>query len=421
MSYVPNNLNVYCQALAGAVDGLLARSVPLKSTPGYYAASVLIAGAFAQAFDTAWNSHSDPDTFEYSSIYGLSDDYFTIEYVPIGNPEDSAPSTYAETAANLLAIIGDAEAFLAGQGITPPPLGAGVQSVAGSPPITSTGGQHPVIGITPATEIAAGSMSAADKTKLDGLTGGSNIFGAFATRPATAPVGSQFVTSDGPVDFVWNGTVWMPLISGNVLPPPPAAAGWTVDSIGTGGAAPGSIADAQGTILITPGTRDTLYLPPQSGAKSQIVAAFDQTVNPNWHNFQGGGNPGFGVAIFQPAVTGGNRAYWRFSNYYDNSGVQHAQLQSFTGTAFPFGAGSVPFDLTGTPPLGGKYQYFKITFNDPTPGDATFWISANGEDWVPAQVESPAFQDAGQPVFGAVSFGQNATAALSRLYSAAVT
>jgi hypothetical protein len=47
---------------------------------------------------------------------------------------------------------------------------AGVSSVTGAAPITSTGGTTPVIGITAATTSAAGSMSAADKTSLNNLT-----------------------------------------------------------------------------------------------------------------------------------------------------------------------------------------------------------------------------------------------------------
>ncbi len=45
----------------------------------------------------------------------------------------------------------------------------GVTDVTATAPITSTGGTTPNIAIDPATETAAGSMSAADKIKLDGL------------------------------------------------------------------------------------------------------------------------------------------------------------------------------------------------------------------------------------------------------------
>jgi len=55
-------------------------------------------------------------------------------------------------------------------------IGAGtgngtVTGVGGTAPIVSTGGVSPVISITGATASAAGSMSAADKTKLDAITG----------------------------------------------------------------------------------------------------------------------------------------------------------------------------------------------------------------------------------------------------------
>ena len=58
-----------------------------------------------------------------------------------------------------------------------------VDSVSGAAPITSTGGANPIIGITPATEAAAGSMSAADKTKLDGITPGAAVAQVTGTAP----------------------------------------------------------------------------------------------------------------------------------------------------------------------------------------------------------------------------------------------
>ena len=48
--------------------------------------------------------------------------------------------------------------------------GGGVTSVTGTTPISSTGGSTPAISISAATTSAAGSMSAADKTKLDNIT-----------------------------------------------------------------------------------------------------------------------------------------------------------------------------------------------------------------------------------------------------------
>lgn len=72
-------------------------------------------------------------------------------------------------------------------GITP---GAAVASVSGTAPIASSGGTTPAISITAATTLAAGSMSAADKTKLDGITPGAAVASVGATAPCTSTGGT---------------------------------------------------------------------------------------------------------------------------------------------------------------------------------------------------------------------------------------
>ncbi len=56
------------------------------------------------------------------------------------------------------------------------PSGGTVTDVSGTAPIVSTGGTTPVISIDAATTSAAGSMSAADKTKLDGIADNANNY-----------------------------------------------------------------------------------------------------------------------------------------------------------------------------------------------------------------------------------------------------
>jgi hypothetical protein len=73
---------------------------------------------------------------------------------------------------------------------------SGVSSVSGAAPITSTGGASPTIGINAATTAAAGSMSAADKLKLDGIAANAQVNVATnlsqGTRTSTAvPVTSS--------------------------------------------------------------------------------------------------------------------------------------------------------------------------------------------------------------------------------------
>jgi hypothetical protein len=65
--------------------------------------------------------------------------------------------------------------------------GGAIDNVFGAAPIVSSGGVSPTISITPATEAAAGSMSAADKTKLDGITPGA----AVASVSGVAPIASS--------------------------------------------------------------------------------------------------------------------------------------------------------------------------------------------------------------------------------------
>ena len=69
--------------------------------------------------------------------------------------------------------------------------GAAVASVGATAPITSTGGTTPTIAIVASTDSVAGSMSAADKTKLDGITAGA----AVATVTGSAPIVSSGGTS----------------------------------------------------------------------------------------------------------------------------------------------------------------------------------------------------------------------------------
>ncbi len=71
---------------------------------------------------------------------------------------------------------------------------SGVTSVTGTAPIVSSGGATPAISISAATTSAAGSMSAADKSKLDGIASG-----------ATANTGT--VTSVAAGSYLTGGTI----------------------------------------------------------------------------------------------------------------------------------------------------------------------------------------------------------------------
>lgn len=73
--------------------------------------------------------------------------------------------------------------------------GGTVLSVAGTAPIVSTGGATPAISINAATTGAAGSLSAADKTKLDSLTSGAAIASVTGSGNISVTVGANPVVS----------------------------------------------------------------------------------------------------------------------------------------------------------------------------------------------------------------------------------
>lgn len=71
------------------------------------------------------------------------------------------------------------------------PASGGLASVSADAPLTGDGTSGSHLGISPATTGAAGSMSAADKTKLDGVTAGATNTPLASTAPAS--VGSAAV------------------------------------------------------------------------------------------------------------------------------------------------------------------------------------------------------------------------------------
>ena len=90
--------------------------------------------------------------------------------------------------------------------------GGGLTGIAASAPLTSTGGATPTLGITNATLTAAGAMSAADKTKLDGLSNYTLPI-ATSTKAGGVMVGDNLVIAAGrlsaqlPGALIYKGTI----------------------------------------------------------------------------------------------------------------------------------------------------------------------------------------------------------------------
>jgi hypothetical protein len=85
----------------------------------------------------------------------------------------------------------------------------GVQSVSGTAPISSTGGVNPTLSISTATTSAAGSMSAADKTKLNGIAENANNYShptgftsSLSNLSGPTVVSDIFITTEGHVSGI---------------------------------------------------------------------------------------------------------------------------------------------------------------------------------------------------------------------------
>lgn len=137
-------------------------------------------------------------TFVADSLTYVSD---VIGSAPITSSGGATPTISISAATNLAAGSMSAADKTKLDGIT---AGASVASVGGTAPITSTGGTAPTIGINAATTLAAGSMSAADKLKLDGIAAGASIAGTIAANEIAFGTGVDSI--GGSANLTYDGT-----------------------------------------------------------------------------------------------------------------------------------------------------------------------------------------------------------------------
>jgi hypothetical protein len=143
---------------------------------------------------------------------------------------------------------------------TTPAVGT-VTDVTGTAPIVSSGGVTPAISISPATTSAAGSMSAADKTKLDAQTTG---------------------TATGQMQY-WNGSAWVTLtagINGQLLKYKNGVPTWVDDQIENL-----NIGDSYqgGVIAYFFQSGDPGYV---AGEKHGLIAAVADVSSAAWYDFE---------------------------------------------------------------------------------------------------------------------------------------
>ena len=176
-------------SLANSAIGLVS-STAAQNTQGDLIISGILSGVAASVF--TGSNPSDGDTVYVSGTAGkLTVDVPTTGFVQqVGFIQDTTVNVSGNSgSAEILVNIGHALSADVYDDDD-----AGVTSVTGTLPIVSTGGATPAISINAATTSAAGSMSAADKTKLDGIETGADVTDATNVNAAGAIMHSDLGT-----------------------------------------------------------------------------------------------------------------------------------------------------------------------------------------------------------------------------------
>ena len=127
--------------------------------------------------DTSGGAAGTSKKVQVSNLPGGGGGSGTVTSVALTVPAALAVSGSPITTSGTLAIsgAGTTAEYIDGTGaLQTTPLGS-VTAVTGTAPIVSSGGAAPAISISAATISAAGSMSSADKTKLDGIATGAEV------------------------------------------------------------------------------------------------------------------------------------------------------------------------------------------------------------------------------------------------------
>jgi len=114
MAYVPQNRAVYIAAYAGALSGInLSNRSPSDPNAGDYVPNAIVAGAFAQSYDTARGAGAT-NTLETETVQSMCEAAWQNRY-----PRSNDPNLYTSICRAIIALVASGEAFFFGQGIDP--------------------------------------------------------------------------------------------------------------------------------------------------------------------------------------------------------------------------------------------------------------------------------------------------------------
>lgn len=130
MTYSPINIPAYVASYSGAVAGMGVSGWIINPGQSSYDTLTQIAGAFAQAFDTAWNDSAQLNNLEIASITAIVSSEFSQRGPgPLANPVFQTVANWDIPARACIALVLESDAFFAGQGINPGHPGGGGTSV----------------------------------------------------------------------------------------------------------------------------------------------------------------------------------------------------------------------------------------------------------------------------------------------------
>ena len=147
MAYTPINIGAFVAAYSGAISGMAVTGWVTDANAADYTTVVAIAGAYAQAFDLAWNNSVDLTWLEDKSITTLSEQVFQVRGPgPLANPVFQQASNWSVPAAAVVAIVTAGDSYFSGSvvpsGLTTLPnwvdataIGGGVVGYPGTTPV----------------------------------------------------------------------------------------------------------------------------------------------------------------------------------------------------------------------------------------------------------------------------------------------
>ena len=120
MAYVPINTASYVASYAGAIAGMAVPGWITDPNSADYADVTIIAGAFAQAFDIAWNNAAQLNDLELACMTSVvQSDFNGRGPGPFASATFKDPTNWNVAARACVALILECDIFFASQGITP--------------------------------------------------------------------------------------------------------------------------------------------------------------------------------------------------------------------------------------------------------------------------------------------------------------